>query len=141
MIVGILYCISVLIFVILIKWVLHNMSNMEKNNKIIYLSVGITLICILTLFIFKISSSKIDYPNEKVKSQMQSMLLPLFISINALGVLPYIANIMEKIKLKEIKEDELKKKLIIFCIIFVICIFFECKYIHKTELRNFRFLS
>lgn len=125
---------SIVIFLILIKWVLHNMSGLENKTKVIYLVVGIIVISIISLIIFNISRGKIEYPNEQVFKEIRKMLLLLFIPMNGLIILPYLASLLEKIKLEEIKQDSLMKKIIIFAVIVIVILIFESKYLMNSQI-------
>jgi len=128
------YGMSIIIFIILIKWVLHNMSSIENKTKTVYLIIGIILVLILSFILFNVSKVKIDYPNEEVFKQIRKWLLAIFIPMNGLVILPYIANLIEKVKLEEIENEELKKRAILFAVILIILIIFECKYLTNAQL-------
>ena len=86
----IFYGMSIILFSVLIKAVLHNMSSLENKIKAIYLGVGIVITAIISLIIFNISKLGIEYPNEQVYGAIRKMLLSLFIPMNGLLILPYI---------------------------------------------------
>jgi len=130
----IFYAMSIVIFAILIKWVLHNMSSLENKTKAIYLVAGIIVVSVISFILFNISKGGVTYPNEEVFKQIRKMLLLLFIPMNGLVILPYLASIIEKVKLEEIESEELKKKIIIFAIILIVAVIFECKYLTNSQL-------
>ena len=57
----------------------------------------------------------------------------IFTGLNSLILLPFIANLFDKILEEEIEKDQVKKRLIIILVIFVICIFIEKEYLKDTQ--------
>lgn len=125
--------VSIVIFVILITWCWHNLGKIEKNKKIVYIILGILLIYIITSIVFEISRSKINYESKEIKDAIANMLNLIFTGLNGLLVMPYFAKQIDQINEKEIDKKEFKKKIIIFAIIFLICLLFECGYLTDTQ--------
>ena len=130
----VIYGMSIIMFIILIKWILHSLSELNNNEKIMYIISGILIVSLISLIIFNFSKSSIDYPNEQVENEIEKMLLLIFIPLNGLIFLPYVAKILDRLKSNEIESDEIKKKILIILIILVVLIIFECKYLKKSQL-------
>ena len=120
-------------FAIFIIWTWHNLGDTEKYKKIIFIGIGLIISYIITLIIFNISKSGVQYQNHESEKAVQNMLVAIFTSINALIILPYYAKIYKEFKEKEIKKYQFQRKLLIIAIIFVICTFVECGYLKDTQ--------
>ena len=76
----------------------------------------------------------IDYKsNINLFDYQQSVCEKAVLRKNGIIVMPQIAKILDKINEDEIQQNELKKRIIILLIIFVICIIFECGYMKDTQ--------
>ena len=61
------------------------------------------------------------------------LLISTFTGINGIIILPYISKLLSKINDGEIDKDIVTKRLIIFVIIFAICMYFECGYLRNAQ--------
>ena len=125
-------CVAVFILIISAIWIWHNLGNVNKNKKILFILFGIIIVYILTLMIYNISGN-ILYPNEEFKKAISSILILTFTGLNSLIVLPYIAKICDKIKEKEIDKIQVKRKIIIIAIIICAVIWIENAYLKNTQ--------
>ena len=130
---AIIILVSIIIFVILITWCWHNLGKIEKGKKIVYIILGLILIYVITSIVFGISKNNIEYPNVDIKNTIANMLILIFTGLNGLIVMPYIARQIDRINEKEINKQNFTKKIIIFAIIFLICLIFECGYLADTQ--------
>ena len=125
--------VAVLIFIISIIWIWHNLGNIEKPRKIIFIIVGLLVIYLITLLIYNFSNTNVIYPSEEIQKTVKITLLIIFTGLNSLIFLPFIANLFDKILEEEIEKDQAKKRIVIILIIFVICIFAEKGYLKSTQ--------
>ena len=121
------------VYLVLIAWTWYSLENIEKTKKIAVIAIGVFLTYIITLIIFSISKTGIDYGNIPNQSTMKNILVILFTGINGIVLLPYVAKILGKINENEIEKDVVKRKIVILIIVFIICMFFECGYLKDTQ--------
>ncbi len=88
---------------------------------------------VYTMFIFNMVHLDIPYPNEDVKNVISKTLILIFTGLNTLVILPYSANIVDKIFEEEIERNKANKRIIILVIIFLLCIFVEKGYLKNTQ--------
>lgn len=121
------------IYLLLIVWTWQSLGNVDKTKKIIVIFIGVIISYIITLIIFNLSKIGIDYGNITTKDMMRTLLVSIFTGINGIIILPYISKMLGKINDGEIDKDIVTKKLIIFVIIFAICMFCECRYLKNVQ--------
>ncbi len=125
--------VAMLIFVISIVWIWHNLGNIERPRKIAFIIIGLAIIYLITLIIYNFSNPDIIYPSQEIEKYVSNVLIMIFTGLNSLILLPFIANLFDKILEEEIEKDQVKKRLIIILVIFVICIFIEKGYLKDTQ--------
>ena len=125
--------VAILIFIISIVWVWHNLGNIERPRKIAFIIIGLVIIYLITLIIYNFSNPDIIYPSEEIEKYVSNVLIMIFTGLNSLILLPFVANLFDKILEEEIEKDQVKKRLIIILVIFVICIFIEKGYLKDTQ--------
>lgn len=118
---------------ILISWSWQSLGGIDKAKKVVYITVGIFIMYIVTLVIFNISKNGIDYKQIANQDAIRNTLVAVFTSINGIIVLPQIAKILEKMNEKEIESKEIRKGLTILLVIFIACVIFECGYIRDIQ--------
>ena len=124
----------IILFLVYIFWTWNNTKCFEGNIiRISYILIGTLFITLLTYIIFLISKNGMKYPNEDIAKELRNIILRVFIPINGFITLPRIANIIGKIKNDEIDGEKLKKKIIIFSIVNIIVIIFECIYFKNIQ--------
>lgn len=121
------------IYLVLIAWTWQSLGNIDKIKKVVLILIGIVLSYIITLIVFNLSKSGIDYGNISTKDMMKTLLISTFTGINGIIILPYISKLLSKINDGEIDKDIITKRLIIFVIIFAICMYFECGYLRNAQ--------
>lgn len=125
--------IALVIYFVLIAWTWHSLGFIEKNKKVTFILIGIILMYLITLIIFQITKSGIQYPNIEMQKKVQNVLVSIFAGINGIIVMPQIGKLLEKIKEDEIKREELTKKLVILLVLFGICVLIEVGYLKDTQ--------
>ena len=125
--------VAILIFIIGIVWIWHNLGNIERSKKIAFIIIGLVVTYLITLLIYSFSNPDIVYPSQEIEKYVSNTLVMVFTGLNSLILLPFIANLFDKIHEEEIDKKQLKKRLIIILIIFVVCIFIEKGYLKDTQ--------
>lgn len=124
---------AVFIFIISIVWIWHNLGNIEKPRKILFIFIGLLIIYLITVLLYHLSSSDITYPSEEVQKTVSNTLILVFTGLNSLILLPFTANVFDKILEEEIEKNQAQKRFIVILIIFLVCIFVETGYLKDTQ--------
>ncbi|MBR0350862.1 MAG: hypothetical protein IJH76_03470 [Clostridia bacterium] len=122
------------IFLILISWTWNNLGNIDKTKKIITIVISLIVIAIITLIVFNISKSSVNYKSEEEVSAVRVVLVTLFTFVNGLVIMPSIAKTLNKINNKEITKEQAGKRFLIAIAVFVIVLIIECGYL--TSIQN-----
>ncbi|MBR3249795.1 MAG: hypothetical protein IKF83_03755 [Clostridia bacterium] len=126
--------ITIILYILLVVFSLHKLSFVNDIKvKIAYIATGLLIMYIITLIIFNISSNGINYENEEMIGKVRNMLLAVFIPVNGLLTMPYLASIIGKISTNEIAREKFNKKLIAFVILFIIILIIEYSYFKSTQ--------
>ena len=124
---------AILIFVVSVIWIWHNLGNIEKPKKIVFILIGVLIIYLITVILYNFSSSDIIYPSEEIQKSVSNVLVIIFTGLNTLIFLPFIANLFDRILEEEIEKEQAKKRIIILFILFIVCMFIESGYIQSTQ--------
>lgn len=125
--------VAILIFIISIVWVWHNLGNIEKPRKVAFIMIGLVITYVITLVIYNVSNPDIIYPSQEIEKYVANVLIMIFTGLNALILLPFIANLFDKILEEEIEKEQVKKRIIIIFVIFIVSIFIEKGYLKNTQ--------
>ena len=128
-----IYIIIVVLFAVLLFWTWNNEKSFEKrSSKIIFMIVGLVALSVVTLIIFNISKSGIEYPNIDILKEVRKIALLIFTPVNGYLSLPHIANI--KYEIDEGKDDKkTKTKIIILGVIIIIATILEIIYLKDFQ--------
>lgn len=124
---------AIFIFIISIVWIWHNLGNIEKPRKILFILIGLLIMYLITVLLYHLSSSDITYPSEEVQKTVSNTLILVFTGLNSLILLPFTANVFDKILEEEIEKNQAQKRFIVILIIFLVCIFVETGYLKDTQ--------
>ena len=97
------------IYLVLIAWTWQSLGNIDKMKRVVLILIGIILSYIITLIVFNLSKSGIDYGNISTKDMMKTLLISTFTGINGIIILPYISKLLSKINDGEIDKDIITK--------------------------------
>ena len=125
--------IIIAIYVLLIAWVWNNLGQIDKNKKILTILIGTAIVYLITLIVFNISKSGINYEQKLMEKDIRRILVTMFAGVNSLIILPYVAKIIERIYENQMERQEVLKKLSIIVTIFIICMFLECGYMKNIQ--------
>lgn len=124
---------AILIFIVSIIWIWHNLGNIEKPRKITFIVIGLLITYFITLIIYQLTKGSIIYPSEEMQKTVSNTLILVFTGLNSLILLPFTANVFDKILEEEIDKNQAQKRFIIILIVLVACIFIEKGYLKDTQ--------
>ena len=134
--------ITVVLYIILISFTLHNLSLVEnKTAKIAYVTIGLIVMLLCTWIAFYFSAKGVNYQNSNIIGNVRNVLLAVFVPVNGIVVMPYLANMLSKIGLNEITQEKFKKRIIILGVIFIIVLIFECSYFKNIQIGILKILE
>lgn len=130
----IIYIVIAVLFGVLIAWTWNNSKSFQANNKkITFILVGLAILFIITFIIFSISGIGISYPNNEIMKQVKKIAILIFMPVNGFLSLPHIANIKVEVEKGNYEQEKLKRKIIIFGIVWLILIIFEIIYLKDFQ--------
>ena len=119
-----------ILFIVLILWTWNSTKNFEITfTRFTYIVCGILINFIIVLIVFNISKSNIDYTSIKVMKEVRKKILLTFIPLNGLITMPFIANIINKIK----DGENQKKRILVISIISILIILLEIFYFKSIQ--------
>lgn len=126
--------ISIAIFAIAILMISTNIYEFEKEKKIQFIIIGIIVMLVLTWIIVSISSIGIQVENKEYIriSKLSSVLI--FAPINSIFALPYLGNIINKLKQERLTNGQVKTRVLILLIILIIIGIIEISYIKSFQI-------
>lgn len=130
---AVILIISIVIFLLAIKFTWQNLSDLDNSKKIIYIVIGSLINIIISLIIFNLSKGEIDYDIDAL-NKMKMVLISVITPINMLITLPFVANTIDKIRYKEIEEEKLQKRIIFYALFIIIFLIFEINYLKDIQL-------
>lgn len=126
--------ISIAIYIIAILMVSTNIYEFKKEQKLNFIIIGVFAILIITWIIVALSSNGIQVQQEGFLKTAKMVSVLLFAPINTIFVLPYLGNVLNKYKQEKIKEDQVRKRLLILGIALIIVLIIEINYIKTFEI-------
>lgn len=126
--------ISIVIFAIAILMIYTNIYEFEKEKKIQFIIIGIVTIAIFTWIIVSISSIGIQVENKEYLKISKLSSILIFAPINTMFVLPYLGNIINKLKQERLTNGQVKTRVVILLIILVIIAIIEVSYIKSFQI-------
>ncbi len=126
--------ISIAIYLIAILMVSTNIYEFQKEQKLNFIIIGVFAILILTWIIVAFSSNSIQVSEEKFLKTAKMVSILLFAPINTIFILPYLGNVLNKYKQERIKEEQVRKRLLILAFALLLVIIVEVNYIKTFEI-------
>ena len=121
--------ISLILYIIIAKGIYHAIPELPKEKKLIYIIIGFIIVFFITYILTDISAITEDKSKQSLKIAKHTAIY-LMAPINSFVLMP-IGNSISKCKEKIITKEKLNKKLIIYSIIFIVCMIMEKTYIQK----------
>ena len=103
---------TIILFVIIVIWSFHNLEDIEKSRKIIYIIFEILLTGVITFVIFELSKGNISYPSIDIMNTIKNPIVLLFTGINGCLIIPYMSKILAGVRQNSISTEELRKKIV-----------------------------
>ena len=125
--------ISIIIYLINIAWTWKSLGDLSKSKKVTFIVIGLIAIYIITTIVFFISQNGVQYENEESIGTIKNVLVAIFAGINGIILLPQMAKILDKAKEGEIEKNQLRNRIILWLVVLLICLIFECGYMKDTQ--------
>lgn len=120
-------------FLILISWTWHNLGDLSQGTKIGTIFVSIIIVFVITLVIFNISKSGVNYISEESMNSVRNILVLVFTIINGLIIIPPFAKTFGRIHNKEVSLEQARRHFGFLLIIFLIALVIECSYLKGVQ--------
>lgn len=102
----------------------------QGKEKLIVIAVSIAIMYILISFVYWISGFGID---EKIHEQAKSFVTYLFVPVNVILFIPYMALQYTKLKERQIKKEKFFKRTIVVIVLLVIVLVMEYFYFGNIQ--------
>lgn len=129
---ALIILIILLIYFVLLTWNWKNLGGIEKSKKIMFISIGLLVMYIISLIVFNISKSGSGFDGIINKGVIKNIFVTIFTGINGIVVLPQIARVLDKINEGKYNKKRLKKTLIIVLVVFLIVLLLERLYLKDS---------
>ena len=126
--------ISIAIFAIAILMIYTNIYEFEKEKKIQFIIIGIIVMVIFTWIIVSISYIGIKIENKEYLKISKISSVLIFAPINVIFALPYLGNIINKLKQDRLTNGQVKLRVLILLAILVILAIMEVGYIKSFQI-------
>lgn len=124
---------TIIIYLILLAWTWHNLGGVEKTKKVAVILIGTIAMYIITIIVFQISKSGINYPTAEIQNDIKNTLVAIFTGLNGIIVMPQIGKIIDEVNEEKIEKETFKKRIMIILFVFILCIVFESGYMKDTQ--------
>ncbi len=122
----------IIIYLLVIAWSWNSLEDTETPKKLLVILAGIVAVFLITQIVFSMSKSGVNYENNDIEKSVGQVIVLLFTGLNSL-VIPFITRTFKKKENGEIDDNVFKVRMIIICVIFLICLFLECGYMTDTQ--------
>ena len=122
----------IIIYLLVIAWSWNSLEETETPKKLLVIFAGIVAVFLITQIVFSMSKSGVNYENNDIEKSVGQVIVLLFTGVNSL-VIPFITRTFKKKENGEIEDNVFKVRMIIICVIFLICLFLECGYMTDTQ--------
>lgn len=129
----IIIIITIAILLILIELTWKSLEDLEKSQKIIFILIGLIITFIITLIIFNISKSAVNYNSKDMIKSVQNILVSVFTALNGLIFIVPVARTYMKIKNKDSNISKIKISMITIIILFILVMIFETNYLKNIQ--------
>lgn len=127
--------ITIILYILLISSTMHSLKLVESTKvKVGFIVTGFLLMLVSIWVTFYISISGLNYENAQIVGKVRNLLVAVFVPVNGLIVMPYLAKMLSKIGSNELTQEKFKKRLVILAIIYFAILIFECSYFKSTQI-------
>lgn len=116
--------------VIAITLVYQFIKKLPKKEIIVFLASTIGIIYILISIVYWFSGFGIE---KTIHEGAKNFVTYLFVPVNVILFVPYLASKYNKVKQKQIKKDVLKKNVVIIGVLLVLVLLVEYRYFSKIQ--------
>lgn len=116
--------------IIAISIVYQFIKRLDKKEKIIFIAICVAIVYVLISITYWFSGLGVD---EKIHSQCKEFITYMFVPVNVILFIPYIAFNYIKFKDKIIKQEDLLKKVFIISIVAIIVLIGEYFYFKNIQ--------
>lgn len=129
-----LILLSLLLYAITIVIISHQIYSFDKKQKLQFIVLSLLVVLIITIVICNISSGQIQGEiKEKIEITKQAAII-LFSPILSMILVPFFANIINRLYAKEMKQEEMRKRMILFGILAIGIIILSVSYIQNFQI-------
>lgn len=107
------------------------LSEMESKEKLIFIAAGVTIIYLLTSFVYWISTKNVSV--KAVSDMGKNLITLLFVPINGIVILPILAKSYTKYRIGMLGTDNFKNRALILGMILAILLIIECVYFKDIQ--------
>ncbi|MBR6504743.1 MAG: hypothetical protein IKT41_03420 [Clostridia bacterium] len=132
---------NIILYAVLLVWTCKNMYNIENKPKIIYIILSIILVYILTKIIYNLGENPIGKNYGEAAITFNRTMQIIFAGINGLTIIPYIGNLLNKLKEKVLDVKGFKKRILIIIVIFVVFLIFEYHYMKDMQVNMLEMIN
>lgn len=130
----VIYFVIIVLFAVLLLWTWNNTKEFDDSfQRIAFIIIGLIILSIISLILFNISKTGINYPNKEMIKEVRKMILLLFIPINGFLSLPHIASLKSEIMSGTNEDEKIKRKIIILSIIIIVATIIEVTYLKQLQ--------
>lgn len=123
----------VVMFLVLIFWSFTNLGKTNITKKILWMILLFGIVFLTTYVTFLISKNSITYPSKEIMHSVQEVLVLMFSGVNGCFFIPAICKSIDNLYQQKIDETHFFRRVILFGVILIILLAFECGYMKTTQ--------
>lgn len=117
--------------IVAIALTFYCLSELESKEKLIFIAIGVTIIYLLTSFVYWVSTKDISV--KAVSDMGKNLITLLFVPINGIVILPILAKSYTKYKIGMLGTDNFKNRALILGMLLAILLIIECVYFKDIQ--------
>ena len=122
----------IILYLLVIAWNWTSLEDIEKPKKVLIILAGIVVVFLITQIVFSISKDGVTYERLDIEKSVRQLIVLLFTGLNSL-VLPFLSKTLKRKADGEIEDNVFKVRMIVICVVFLICLFLECGYMTNIQ--------
>lgn len=127
----------VILNIVAICMVYHFIKKLPKKEILVFIAISVAIMYVLILIVYGLSGIGID---KKIHESTKNFVTYMFVPVNVIIVVPYIASKYMRLRQNKIKKEELTKNIIIIGIILFVVLFGEYFYFCNIQ-KNIKYIS
>lgn len=121
----------ILLYFILVLWTNANMYAFDKKVRVVSILIGIVITFVISVLL--VLTSGVPNVRHEIRIVMNIGNILLFSAINALITIPTITKVFNRKKIKELSNRQVRNRIGIRIMIFVVMLFVEISYLHSFQ--------